>query len=298
MEITVRPISHGLGAAVTGVDLTNTLDDAQIASIRKAWLDHVVLVFPGQSLKPEELIRFGRIFGDLDDHRALPFYRHPEWPEIFLITNRQIGGKSSTTKDTGRSWHSDHSFTTHPSMITMLHCQEIPPAGGTTLFTNMYKAYETLSPGLKSILDNLEAVHSLGYHMSWSKYFRNRDPAQMEKMKTLSPPVAQPVVRVHPETNRKALYVSEAQTSNFVGMTPDESQGLLNFLFKHSVQPEFTYRHNWTVNDLVMWDNRCSMHLAPADYSHDQPRHMHRVTVLGKPCGRFLNEEELALSAN
>lgn len=288
MPITVRPLSHALGAAITGVDLSRPIDAATRAEIHKAWLDHLVIVFPGQNLLPERQIAFGRMFGELDDHKAVPFYRHPEHPEIYLITNKRIGGKESQTKDTGRMWHSDHSFTTHPTMATMLYCREIPPVGGTTMFTNMYLAYETLSPALRAVIDDLEAVHSLEHYTSQNPYFSARDPQQIAKMHELSPPVAQPVVRKHPETGRKALYVSEGQTSRFVGMSEDESRGLLKFLFEHSVKPEFTYRHAWSVDDMLMWDNRCTMHLALADYSHDQTRHMHRLTVLGTPCGRVL----------
>jgi taurine dioxygenase len=288
-DMNVRPLSYALGAAVTGVDLQEPLEAEAIERIRKAWLEYSLLVFPGQKLSPESQVRFGRLFGDLDDHRAIPFYRHPEWPEIYLITNKEIGGKPSETRDTGRLWHSDHSFTTHPTMASMLYCREIPLAGGTTMFANMYRAYETLSPTLRGILDGLEAVHSVEHYMSSNRFFRQRDPTQIHKMKELSPPVAQPVVRVHQETRRKALYVSEGQTTHFVGMSREESGGLLQYLFKHSIQPEFTYRHQWTVDDLLMWDNRCLIHLAVADYAHSQPRHMHRVTVLGTPCGRIID---------
>jgi taurine dioxygenase len=291
MALTVRPLSHALGAAVTGVDLREPLDAATLAEIRRIWLDKLVIVFPDQDLTPEQQIAFGRSFGTLDDHKAIPFYRHPEYPEIYLITNKQIGGKPSETRDTGRKWHSDHSFTTHPTMATMLYCREIPPVGGTTMFANMIMAYETLSERLRAILDDMEAAHSIAHFMSRSRAFAERDPQQVAKIAQLSPPVAQPVVRVHPETGRKALYVSEGQTSHFVGMTIDESEGLLKFLFEHSVLPEFTYRHSWSPNDLLMWDNRSTLHLAVPDYSHEDTRHMHRLTVLGEPCGRPYNAE-------
>lgn len=288
MSIKVRRLSYALGASVTGVDLTQPLDDATMAEVHKAWLEHLVLVFPGQDLTPEQQIAFGKRFGPLDDHKAVPFYRHPEYPEIYLITNHKIGGKSSETKDTGRLWHSDHSFTTRPTMATMLYCREIPPVGGNTMFANTYMAYDTLSDTLKGVLEKLEAVHSIAYYTAG--HLQDRNPEQIAQMRKASPPVAQPVVRVHPETGRKALYVSEMMTSHFVGMTPEESRGLLQFLFGHSVRPEFTYRHAWNVNDLLMWDNRCVLHMAPADYTHEHPRHMHRLTVLGTPCGRAYEE--------
>lgn len=293
MTIKIRPLSHAIGAELSGVDLSRPIDETTRAEIHKAWLQHLVIAFRGQDLTPQRQIAFGRMFGELDDHKAAPFYRHPEHPEIYLITNKKVDGKESQTKDTGRLWHSDHSCTTHPTMASMLYCREIPPVGGTTMFANMYLAYETLSPGLRTLLDKLEAVHSLEHYTSHNPYFNARDPAQIAKMHELSPPVAQPVVRMHPETGRKALYISEGQTERFVGMSREESQGLLQFLFAHSVKPEFTYRHDWKVNDMLMWDNRCMMHLALADYSHDQSRHMHRLTVLGEPCGRRLETHEL-----
>lgn len=288
MALQVRRLAHALGAEITGVDLRKPLEPAAESEVRRAWLDHLVIVFPGQELTPAQQIAFGRMFGELDDHKSVPFYRHPEHPEIYLITNRQIGGKPSETRDTGRAWHSDHSFTTRPTMATMLYCREIPPVGGTTMFTNMTMAFETLSEGLRAVLERLEAVHSFAYYSA--RGLKGRNPEQIAHMNRINPPVAQPVVRVHSETGRKALYVSEMMTSHFAGMTPEESAGLLEYLFRHSVKPEFTYRHNWKVNDLLMWDNRCTMHLAPADYTHDEPRHMHRITVLGSPSGRRLEE--------
>ena len=174
MRLNVRKLSYALGASITGVDLAERLTDAMLRDIRQAWLEHQVVVFPGQRLAERQQIEFGQRFGRLDDHKSIPFYLHPDHPEIFLITNRKIGGKPSETRDTGREWHSDHSFTTHPTMATMLYCREIPPVGGTTMFSNMYMAYETLSSGLRDILDKLEAVHSLTYYFDRKPH--GRDP--------------------------------------------------------------------------------------------------------------------------
>jgi len=298
MALEVRPLSYALGAAVRGIDLRAPADAALQSEIRSLWVEHKVLVFPEQDLTPEQQIAFGRRFGTLDDHKSVPFYRHPDYPEIYLITNKQIDGKASETRDTGRKWHSDHSFTTHPTMATMLYCREIPPVGGTTMFANMVLAYETLSPALQRVLADLEAVHSIAHFMGRSQSFAERDPEQVRKLAQLSPPVAQPVVRVHPESGKKALYISEGLTSHFVGMSVEESRGLLDYLFEHSTRPEFTYRHNWSPNDMLMWDNRSTVHLALPDYSHSDTRHMHRLTVLGEACGRSLSEEpKLAAAA-
>ncbi|MDO8279538.1 MAG: TauD/TfdA family dioxygenase [Burkholderiaceae bacterium] len=293
MAFQVKRLSHALGAAVTGVDLSRELSSAQVDEIRALWHEHLVLVFPGQKLTERQQVAFGRYFGQLDDHKAVPFYRMEEYPEIYLITNKKIGGKESQTKDTGRMWHSDHSFTTHPSLATMLYCREMPAVGGNTMFSNMYMAYDALSDKMKELLDPLEAVHDIVHYFDTNPYVRGRNPEQLARMKALSPAVAQPIVRVHPQTGRKALYVSEGPTTHIVGMTREESRGILEHLFKVSVTPEFTYRHVWSVDDLLMWDNRCTLHLAMADYSHDQTRHMHRITVLGEPCGRLLEPAEM-----
>ena len=287
MPIQIRPLSYALGAEVSGVDLARPVDKATQAAIRKAWLEHLVIVFRGQALTPDRQIAFGRMFGELDDHKSVPFYRHPEHPEIYLITNKKIGGKESQTKDTGRLWHSDHSFTTHPTMASMLYCLEIPPVGGTTLFSNMVRAYETLSPTLRSVLDGLEAVHSLEHYSARNPYFTARDPEQIRKMNELSPPVAQPVVRVHPETGRKALYIGE-KVSCFVGMTPEESRPLIDYLVRHATRPQFVYRHQWRADDIVLWDNRCTMHIALGDYEEGEIRHLERTTVKGTPSGYYL----------
>ena len=287
MSIKVRRLSFALGAEITGVDLRMPLDDATKLEIKQAWLEHLVVVFPEQDISPEQQIAFGRMFGPLDDHKALPYYQHPEYPEMFLITNKEVNGKPSESRQVGRRWHSDHSFTTHPTMASILHCRVIPEVGGTTMFANMYMAYDALSDTLKRMVEGLEAVHDIAYY--YSRYMEGRVAEHIERVIKINPPVAQPVVRTHPETGRKALYVSEDLTSQIVGMTRLESAGLLDSLFEISVRPEFLYRHAWKVGDLLMWDNRCTMHRAPADYDPKQIRLMHRVTVLGTPCGRVVD---------
>jgi len=288
----IRPLSMAIGAEITDVDLAKPLSDAQWSEIYAAWLKHIVLVFPGQKLSPEQQIAFAGRFGPLDDHADDPTYRLPDYPQIYMIGNYMINGKMSATKDTGRKWHSDHSYTTRPTLISMLYCRQIPPVGGTTAFSNMQMAYDMLSDKLKSFLDGLEAVHDLSHYITPSLTWKPKvkDPT---KLRDKNPPVIQPVVRVHPETGRKALYISEAQTSRFVGLTPEEGRGLLDLLFKHMATPEFTYRHNYQVDDLVFWDNRSCQHIALADYNHDSsnPRLMYRLTVLGEPSGRLLDAE-------
>ena len=158
-----------------------------------------------------------------------------------------------------------------------------------TLFTNMYLAYETLSPKLRSMLDTLNALNDRGA----AQNNRNVDPARVAERLKLTPPVINPVVRVHPETRRKALYINPNVTTQFEHMTVAESRPLLEFLFAHSVKPEFQWRHEWRVHDLVMWDNRCTMHLAPPDFDMSEPRYMMRTTIAGEPLGRLATAEDL-----
>ena len=286
----LRRLSNGLGAEVLGVDLAKPMRDTEIQAIRAAWGDHLVLLFRNQALSPEAHIAFSRRFGELDRHEALPRYRHPEHAEIFMVTNHEIEGKPSATRNTGRQWHNDLSYTTRPAMGALLYCRESPPVGGDTMFANMYKAYETLSAPMRRFLDPLWAVHDI----MGSRDLHKRDPAQVAELRRINPPVAQPVVRTHPETGRKALNVHEMMTTHFVGMTRAESRPILEFLFEHSTPHENVYRHQWQVDDLLLWDNRCTLHIALADYEHTSPRHMLRTTLLGEKMGRVVGEEEVA----
>jgi taurine dioxygenase len=282
----VRKLAHALGAEVIGVDITQPLDAATIAAIRAAWMEHLVLVIRGCDLTPEQHIRFSRYFGDLELHPN-KYNRHPEHPELYILTNRQIEGRPSDTRGAGRKWHSDGIYKLKPSMGSLLHSREIPPVGGDTMFANMYMAYDTLSPKLKEILETLSAVAD----RSIAQNSRNVDPARLAERLKLTPPVVNPVVRVHPETGRKSLYVTPNVTTCFEGMTPEECRPLLEFLYQHSVKPEFVFRHHWRLHDLLMWDNRCTMHMAPPDYDLTIPRYMMRTTIEGTPVGRLLETQ-------
>mgnify|MGYP001365068798 CR=1 FL=1 len=283
----IRKLSFAMGAEIKGVDIERGLSDAQWEAIYNAWLEHIFIVIPRQNASPEKLIEFAARFGALDDHSEDPASTLPGYPEIFLIGNHMVNGRMSKTKDTGRVWHSDHSYTTRPTKISMLHCREIPPAGGTTLLSNLYMAYDALSDAYKQVLENLEAVHDFLYfheapHFFWQPNLKNR-----QKIIDNYPPVAHPIVRTHPETKKKCLYVSEGQMRTIHGMHQEEAASILQYVFKHSTRPEFTYRHNYERGDLVFWDNRCSQHIAPADYVHNEEnlRLMYRLTVLGESCG-------------
>lgn len=297
MSLNVRRLSHALGAEITGIDLAKPLRDAQWDEIYAAWLNHIVLVFPGQKLNSEQLIAFARRFGELDDHREDPVYRMPDHPEIYLLGNIPIDGKPSKTRDAGRGWHTDHSYTDHPTKVSMLYCRAVPPVGGTTLFSNAYMAYDTLSDKLKEVLGNTEAVHDFSHRFlnpSQGKDYGGgalKTAERAARIRARYPKIAHPLVRVHPETQRKALYLNELVMTQFVGWTEEESAGLMQHLFRHAVRYEFIYRHSYKVDDLLFWDNRCSMHNALADYVHnaENPRLMHRLTVLGEQFGRVLD---------
>jgi taurine dioxygenase len=276
----IQALSHALGAEVQGVDLTAALDDMTVDALLDAWNENHILLVRGQKLSPESLIRFSRRFGELDRHDATPYYRLAEHPEILQITNRMIGGKPSETRNTGRNWHSDYSYTNRPAAASMLYCEEKPPVGGDTMFCNMVRAYETLSDKMKRIVDGLEAVYDFGLVAGVNE----RDPAKTAEMRRINPPIAHPAVRVHPRSGKKALYVSE-RTSHFHGMTAAESRPLIQFLCAHATSPENVYRHRWQVNDLILWDNRTTMHMALADFDQTAPRHMLRTTLLGEPSG-------------
>lgn len=279
-RIEASPLAHALGAEILGVDMSRPPTPETVDAVKRLWREHHVVVFRGGSLTPAEIVGFAQAFGDLDDHAATPFYRHEDFPELLQITNREIGGKPSETRNTGRNWHSDYSYTGKPAAASMLYCDTRPPVGGDTMFANMVRAYETLSPTMRGILDGLHAV----YDISLTAGIGERDPAKTAEARRLNPPIAHPAVRVHPDSGKRALYVSE-RVSHFHGMTPRESRPLIDFLCAHATAHENVYRHVWRAGDLLCWDNRTSMHMALADFDPTQPRHMLRATLLGEPSG-------------
>lgn len=286
MNFHVRRLSNALGAEIEGVDLREEQSEEAKAFLRQAFLDHGILLFRNQDITPEQHIQFTRIFGTVETNDAVPDYRHPEHPQIVLVTNEKRDGKLSPTRNIGRQWHSDHSMTTRPTLGSLLHAQELPDTGGDTMFANMYMAYELLSAGLKAMLDPLWAVHDALN----ARHLRGRPADELAAKRKRIPPVAQPVIRTHPETGRKALYVSEMLTSHFVGMTEDESRPLLEYLFRMSTSPELVYRHQWRRHDLMMWDNRCVMHNALADFDETKTRTMRRTALVGEPLGYVITE--------
>jgi len=270
-SVEIRPISGAIGAEIHGVDLRE-LDDRTAAAIRRAWLDHLVIFFRDQNLTPAQLVAFARRIGEPIEY---PFLKgldgFPEITPVVKLENERI--------NFGGIWHSDTAYLDCPPMGSMLFAREVPAAGGDTIFANMYLAYETLSAGMRRLLDRLVAVNSSAKaDVTKTREDRLRDGARADARREYT--AEHPVVRTHPETGRKALYVNRGHTVRFAGMSEAESAPLLDFLFAHQTRPEFTCRFRWAVGSLALWDNRCAQHNPINDY-HGFRRVMHRVTLAG-----------------
>lgn len=271
-HITVTQLSGALGAEIGGVDLAAPTDEV-IAEIRRAWLDHLVVFFRGQGhLDSAGFLAFARHIGTPVEY---PFVRgFDDFPEIISVTKLP-----HETVNFGGIWHSDTTYLAQPPMGTMLIAREIPPAGGDTIFANQYLAFETLSPAMQTMLTPLRGISSSALaDVSKTREDRRRDAGDADASKAFE--ASHPVVRTHPETGRRALFVNVAHTARFDGMTVEESRPLLQFLFQHQVRAEMTYRFTWQPGSLAMWDNRCAQHNPVNDY-HGFKRVMHRITLQG-----------------
>lgn len=268
-----------LGAQVLGLDLAQPLSLDDFQRLHHAHLDHHVLVFRDQRITPQQQVDFSRRFGPLQIH-VLRQFQLPTQPEVLIISNIVEDGQPIGLGDAGHFWHSDLSYKEVPSLGSMLHAQELPRDGGDTVFANMHLAWDSLPAALRHAVRGARAEHS---YLSQYEELRRRNPwrpaltqAQIDEVK----PVTHPVVRVHPETGRRALFVSEHFTTRIVGLPADESRALLDELFAHSVRPEHLYVHRWQPHDLVFWDNRSLMHLATG-CPPDQRRKLYRTTIEG-----------------
>lgn len=279
-RIGVRRIAGALGAEIEGVDLAKPLDDGTFAEIHRAWLENQVIVLRGQDITPEQHIAFGKRWGKLHRH---PFNAPmPGYPDIIEILKRE-----TDTYNHGGRWHTDQMYTPQPAKATMLVAREVPPYGGDTMFCNLYLAYEALSDGMKQMLAGLKGVangDSKRHDSGMTRAERAKagvgqmpqiDPKDI-KIQTIS---THPVVRTHPETKRKLLYVG-GHIERFHGMTDEESDPLKSYLMAHATRPEFTMRLRWEVGTVTMWDNRCCQHYALNDYFGFR-RRMHKITICG-----------------
>lgn len=281
-DFEIRALNQApLGAEVLGLDLGKPISAADFQRLHRAHLDHHVLIFRDQrQLSPAQQIAFSRRWGALQIH-VLRQFQLEGHPEILRISNiRDAQGQPIGLGDAGHFWHSDLSYKERPSLGSLLHAQELPAEGGDTLFANQHLAWEALPKSLKAEIAELRAEHS---YLARYEELRARNPwrpklsqAQIDEVK----PVEQPVVRTHPETGRKALFISEHFTTRIVGLPEAQSRALLEQLFAHSVKPEFVYRHRWQPHDLVFWDNRSLLHLA-AGCPDDQRRLLYRTTIEG-----------------
>lgn len=278
----IEPLGGAIGAEIHGADLRAPLSAGVLDEIKAALWEHLVVFFPAQHLTPEEQCAFTRCFGPLVRPAAAPSV--DGYPDVTLVERKADAPRDVT--NFGGVWHSDQSFREFPAAGFTLAAVELPPHGGDTMFANLYEAYATLSAGMRALLDPLVAIHSSaaaddpdrGYH----------DPDGTSQLHVALPDVEHPLVRVHPETHRKLLYVSGSWIARFKDMTPIESRPLLDFLHAHATRPEFTCRYRWTPGALALLDNRCTQHFAINDYPGYR-RVMHRVMFAGE---RPLGEKE------
>lgn len=282
--MSVTPLAAVAGAEVDGIDVSEPLGDEDFAALKKAWLDHGgVLVIRDQKLAPEQHLafsrRFGPLFGEAEPLQdTVKKYLLPGHPGIYRVSNKVEGGKPLGRARAGTYWHSDVSFRQRPAMASILYAIEIPPVGGDTLFASMTAAYDALSPAFKAKLDSLRAVHDFAVAAGTSYSPDAVEQGDFDGRNRC----LHPVVIAHPETGRKALFVNPGFTAHLEGFAEAESRALLDFLYRHATRPEFVYRHCWRLNDLLVWDNRCLMHYAIADYEGQGGRYMHRTTVIAE----------------
>lgn len=273
-HFSVQPIAGACGALISGINLLEKISDEAIAELRAAWLKHGVIFFRDQPLPPADFLAFANRFGEVVEY---PFVKGIEgFPLIIPVLKLE-----NERNNFGGIWHTDTAYLKAPPMATMLIAREIPPYGGDTLFASGYAAYEALSPGMKAMLEPLKGVNTSGKaDVTKTREDRIKDSGSDQGKAKEELVSEHPVVRTHPETGRKSLYVNFGHTARFAGMTEEESKPLLDYLFQHQIRPEFTCRFSWQAGSLAFWDNRCMLHNPVNDY-HGFKRLLHRVTLKG-----------------
>jgi taurine dioxygenase len=285
--IAVTTMSAPLGAEITGIDLSLDIDKKTFDRIVEIFHEHAVIVFRGQNLTSQQHAAFSRRFGDLWTSTVQTKFNKPDCPEVLILSNILKDGQPIGVRDAGPYWHTDLCFLPRPSRATMLHAKEIPVqdgvALGDTIFSSVTAAYDALPAEMKSRLAGLKAVHSYNYTYEQKvRDFKLRNALKTDEKRWMPEDVLHPVVRTHPFTGRKGLYVNEAYTTHIVGIPKAESDAILKQLFEHVTRPEFTYRHKWQVGDFLMWDNCPTQHKAVMDYALPLRRLMERTTVVGE----------------
>jgi len=293
--LTVNRIGKHIGAEISGVDLSRPLDDSVFTQVSKAFFDNQVVVFRNQKITPEQHIAFTRRFGELEQH-VRKEHRLDGYPEILIVSNvLNAQGKAIGVEDAGRFWHSDLSYKQVPSLLSALYALEVPVRGGAVLgntsFASTTAAYDALPEDMKKRLQGLKNVHSYVYYRSKNIQAQKEEQARgaravqehvlTEEHLQQVPDAEAPIVRTHPVTGRKGLFINEAHTSHIVGLSREESDALLKQICAHVIKPEFRYEHHWRAGDLLMWDNCAAQHKANFDYSLPLRRLMYRTTVRG-----------------
>ena len=277
--VTVTKLAPALGAEVAGVDVSRPLDAASFAAIRAAWLEHLVLRIRSQLLNDPQLLEFSKGFGELDPPGPNPYGKPflPQHPEMNVISNiRQGGAPIGNLGDGEAIWHADMTYIDNPPKAALLYALEIPPAGGDTFWANMYLAHETLPAHLRSAIRGRESVHDATYNsagMMRKGYEEVTDPRE-------APGARHPLVKTHPETGRACLFLGRRRNSYVLGLSLDESEALLDELWAHATRPEHVFRQVWQRGDLMIWDNRCTLHRRDA-FDPNARRLMHRTQIKG-----------------
>ncbi len=284
-RITVKPLTGTIGAEISGADL-RVLDTEAVAEIKTAFLEHCVVFFRDQPLETTELKTFASQFGPFGIE---PYVKTmPDHPEVIAVVKE---ADETNAINFGGHWHSDWSFQENPPLATILHGKEIPPYGGDTMFANSYLAYDTLSEGMKAIVDPLIAIHSARRSYGTGKSLlgnKKRKSMTIIHSEEAHEEMEHPLVRIHPETGRKLLFINPVYTTRLKGMTEKDSVEILEKLFRHAISEVFTCRFRWEKHSVAMWDNRCVMHLALNDYDGHR-RELHRITIAGdRPFGEAL----------
>ncbi len=283
-SFTVAPSGGACGARVSGIDLAR-LDAASFAEVERLFHQHEVVVFSDQKLDEAGLIAFAKGFGPLERHVSTAFH-HPGTEELTVLSNLVKDGKNYGSPDAGQGWHTDMSYNELPARATILHALMVPvkdgKALGDTLFASMTAAYEALPPDWKRRIQNLRGEHDYAKFYNYMIEKKGSDrPKLGDRERKTKPPVVHPLVLRHPWSGRTCLYCDPGYTVRLLDVSPAESEEILSFLFEHQTQARFQYRHSWRVNDVLMWDNIATIHMASGGYDRSTPRLMHRAQVLG-----------------
>lgn len=273
-----RPLTPKLGAEIRGLRLADGVDDATFAAIYQAFLRYEVLLFEPQELPPAAHVAFGRRFGEVQVH-VMNQYHSDGFPELYRLSNLDDQGQpSGKHPDKGTmSWHTDGSWSRVTGQATIIYGEKVPAVGGQTHFADMYGAYERLDDAWKGRLEGLRAVHNLDF----SRNRRHAEDPMTEEQKKAKPPVDHPIVRTHPETGRKCIYLGD-HAESIVGIPYEEGRALIDELNQMIIHPDLCYEHQWTAGQLILWDNRCTLHRATAFDLEREARVVRRCTVLGE----------------